>query len=615
LAHLPAPAAVAAAIRRPTAQPLLWSALGTAALVLAVSGGGLHTELVHWLGDTDDAVRLVGVRELIAGAPWFDTTLPRIGAPTPLVSHWSRLIDLPLALLISALKPLFGAAGAEIATRVLWPAGLFFALLWAYSREVMRRAGPWGVALAVALVVACIWPMIQFRPGRVDHHNAQILCAVMGVLYLARCLEDERFGWPAGLLLGAGLAVGYEAILITVPALAVTTALALWRGGNLAGIAGAAAAFAGVLAAALAATQTPAQWLAVHCDALALNLVVLAAFAAAGIWAAMLLPQPSRALARLGIGGCAAALGAAAYAGLQPACLAGPFGEVDPALNRVWLDHVTETKSVLALGDGGLAPALALAAFFAAAIAVAAASWRRERSDATAVAAFVLALAAVLGCWQIKFLPYASWLAIFPLAGFAAGLDARYGLSAPVVRIACVTLLSLSTLTTSFEALEAGARAFVGARPHAPVQPEVTRSCTDTANLAGLATLAPGLVAANIDLGPYIVATTPHRVAAAPYHRLAADILALDTLFRAPPEKARGLLGGLGIDYVVLCTGAVRPDATGEGLRRRLERGESVDYLEAIPLPSETSLKAWRVLLARAPGAQASHSAGAVPVP
>jgi hypothetical protein len=48
----------------------------------------------------NDATRLVEVRELVNGSPWYDTTLPRVGAPQPLVSHWSRLIDAPLALLI-----------------------------------------------------------------------------------------------------------------------------------------------------------------------------------------------------------------------------------------------------------------------------------------------------------------------------------------------------------------------------------------------------------------------------------------------------------------------------------------------------------------------------------
>ena len=80
------------ALGRWAATPLAWALLATVFLVVATLAGP-GPSLSDWLGDTDDAVRLVTVRELLAGAPWFDTTLPRIGAPEPLVSHWSRLID------------------------------------------------------------------------------------------------------------------------------------------------------------------------------------------------------------------------------------------------------------------------------------------------------------------------------------------------------------------------------------------------------------------------------------------------------------------------------------------------------------------------------------------
>src|ERR1700704_5482796 len=81
------------------ATPLALALIATAFLVIATLAGP-GPSLSDWLGDTDDAVRLVTVRELLGGAPWFDTTLPRIGAPQPPVSHWSRLIDLPLAATI-----------------------------------------------------------------------------------------------------------------------------------------------------------------------------------------------------------------------------------------------------------------------------------------------------------------------------------------------------------------------------------------------------------------------------------------------------------------------------------------------------------------------------------
>src|SRR5262252_3763535 len=82
-------------------SPAVWCAIAAADFLLTSS----LRPLLRTVGDPDDAVRLETVRELLHGASWFDTTLPRIGAPTPLVSHWSRLVDAPLAASIGGLTP------------------------------------------------------------------------------------------------------------------------------------------------------------------------------------------------------------------------------------------------------------------------------------------------------------------------------------------------------------------------------------------------------------------------------------------------------------------------------------------------------------------------------
>src|SRR3546814_4337167 len=45
--------------------------------------------------DPDDALRLVEVRDWMAGQNWFDVTQYRINPPTGGAMHWSRLIDVP----------------------------------------------------------------------------------------------------------------------------------------------------------------------------------------------------------------------------------------------------------------------------------------------------------------------------------------------------------------------------------------------------------------------------------------------------------------------------------------------------------------------------------------
>src|ERR1700751_6026947 len=62
----------------------------------AAAGDGIYGNV----GDSDDVTRLLQVREFMASGNWFDTTTMKIGGDAGMVSHWSRLIDLPLATLI-----------------------------------------------------------------------------------------------------------------------------------------------------------------------------------------------------------------------------------------------------------------------------------------------------------------------------------------------------------------------------------------------------------------------------------------------------------------------------------------------------------------------------------
>ena len=64
----------------------------------------------------------------------------------------------------------------------------------------------------------------------------------------------------------------------------------------------------------------------------------------------------------------------------------------------------------------------------------------RARPPVQGLAAAFVVLAAVLGCWQIKLMPYACWLAAVPLAVWAAGRRGTATLSPAVTRSAMLVI-------------------------------------------------------------------------------------------------------------------------------------------------------------------------------
>jgi hypothetical protein len=198
-------------------------------------------------------------------------------------------------------------------------------------------------------------------------------------------------------------------------------------------------------------------------------------------------------------------------------------------------------------------------------------------------------------------MPYASWLAVLPLAIVAARLGPIGSLSPWLVRIGAVVVISQSTLFAGFDLADRAVRRAAGMAQAKPPAAEVAAACTRISALRPLAALPPGLVAANVDLGPHVVALTPHRVVAAPYHRLDKGILANRAILEAEPAAARGELLALGVDYLALCAG--EPDAKPPAgrrapstLRARLLAGERMAFLQPIALPAGSPIMAWRVV-------------------
>src|SRR5467141_350366 len=151
-------------------MPVLWLAATFAIAVPSINVGIFNAM------STDDAMRLVQVRDLISGQDWFDLFQHRLDPPGTSM-HWSRVVDVPLAALILLLRPLIGTHGAETVTLVVWPALLLAAalvLVASIARQLSNGVANAQIA-AVVLAVLAAPALIHFRPGAIDHHNAQIV--------------------------------------------------------------------------------------------------------------------------------------------------------------------------------------------------------------------------------------------------------------------------------------------------------------------------------------------------------------------------------------------------------------------------------------------------------
>jgi hypothetical protein len=119
------------------------------------------------------------------------------------------------------------------------------------------------------------------------------------------------------------------------------------------------------------------------------------------------------------------------------------------------------------------------------------------------------------------------------------------------------SILAAVILTPTFvaSAVSAGLDAAAGPvavakRPHPT---SAAPGCFSPVNFRALAALPPGRVLAVQDLGPFIIALTPHSVIAAPYHRMSEEILAVHQVVDGPPARAEARVRALRADYIVDC--------------------------------------------------------------
>lgn len=544
---------------------------------------------------TDDAMRLVEVRDLLAGQSWTDLVQHRLNPPDGVLMHWSRVIDLPIAALISLFGLFASQDVAERLTVTIWPLLLFLPALLATAAACRTLAGPSAGVIGAFMMVMSPGVSSRFQPAAIDHHGAQVALALILLACAIRIDRSTRAALGAGLAAALMTAIGID----TTPHVAVAAAMIAlrWaiagedadvsRGAGLFGL-----SFAIFTVVAAVTTLGPAAWFAPVCDALGLAHITAAVVGGSGLFLATRVARGGVAgrFCALGLLGVAvvAALGVAA-----PNCLASPFASLPERLMTDWIAHVQEAQSFFAATiiwpTSSIAIGIPLFAVLATLIwALVTVSPERRWAVWTAAAMCVVAIGVT--CWQIRgaSLAFAMGGTMLPIAVVAAG-EAGGRLRAGLVMIGlCPSALALGGL---------GVASLAGLPP---VEAENATKMCGSKDYAAFARLPKGLALNTIDTGPFILAFTPHSAVAAPYHRNVDGLIASLDAFEGGEETARAVAMSRRAAYVVGCgtDGALRPAAKGEpmGLAAAVSAGgRTPSWLEPVDLGPESNLKVWRV--------------------
>lgn len=561
---------------------------------LVWSGWTEITTLSGW--DPDDQLRLVQLRDFLGGQSWFDTTQYRMNTPEGAPMHWSRLIELPLALLVIVLRPLFGQPVAEMIAGSVVPLMLLGWIAYMLSRIATRISSREAGVAAALITLSSGALLIQTRPMRIDHHGWQL---AMAVLALSTMFWAEAR--KAGLVLGLALAVWLHISLEGAP---MTAAFFLLLGlrwvrdtNEGARLLWTILGFAPVSLLLFFGTQAQGLFAATYCDTVSpahVDAIILAAVVM--IPAIRFLPDDWRMrLAAAAVAG-TAAIGVLYL--LAPQCISGAFGTMDPLVREYWYSKVNEGlpvwhqswRTVVNLGAGLLCGVIS---WF-----VLRAKLKAEGRRRLDTIGFFLFYGLLLSVVIIRTVSVATAFAIPVAAALVAFLFERYRKSqVPVRRILLVAVMLVvlvpgAVVSSLIQATPSGEKT---------KQKQATSSnelCQSALSVRALSALPKGNIVAPFDIGPMILAQTQHSVLASSHHRNERAMRDHIEIFRSEPEASYRLMKARGITYLAACPKEAELDFYSkkdpEGLWAQIGKGKVPAWLEPLPDLGE-GIKVWRV--------------------
>lgn len=560
-------------------------------LLLAVTASAI----TRWrFPDPDDQMRLLQVRDLLAGQSWFDVTQYRLAPPGGVPMHWSRIVDLPIATIILILRPILGQSTAEMAALIVIPLltmGATLALLATVARRVMDTE---PALLAVCLAPMCVEVVHQIRPMRIDHHGWQMVLALVATLALLD-VDRRRAGIIAGSALAVWLAISLEGLPMVAAIVTLVTLRWIISPTDASLLRSTVVSATAVSIALALATQPVTAWRAPACDAMSLPYFAALVVATIGMTLATMLPMGSW-LSRLVAAGVVGIATLATVPLITPVCAAGPFAQLDPVVRDLWYLRVMEglpmwRQPPVAAVNSIIIPMLGcigtIIGWRNAADAIARRRW--------ATLAFLTISATAAACLVQR---SSGTAALIALPGVVRLV---YPALVCVRRLPNVPLRTLATLALFLlvvPGLAIGpAVALIAPDPGEAAVRKAT-ACLEADNASALRAVPRGVILAPLDISPTILVLTPHSAIASGHHRGHAAMRDVIAAFTGSAETARAIVRRRGVNYVGFCPGlaetVIYEEAAPNGFFAQLDHGQSPTWLTPVPLAG-SSLKLWRV--------------------
>jgi hypothetical protein len=572
--------------------PPLWKTwwpifLGWCAILLAIR----WTRIVDYrMDDPDDFMRMVQIRDWIAGQSWFDVTQYRLNLPEGASMHWSRYVDVPIRAVIELFTPMVGQNAAEITAMTVVPLAILGLILYAVFRAISALTGDWRTAMiGTALLPTNLLIFIQTLPMRVDHHSWQI--AMAAVAFWAMVDGKLKRG-PE--IAGVALAFWMHVSIEGLPYAVMAGAIYGWfyfteRDRSLLRYV---LALTAASAFFLATTRAPADLAIAYCDAVSWPLVLSLTAVTVTLWLGDRLRLAGANRWRIAIMATAGIIGTSVFLGSGQSCALDPFANLEPLVRTYWYEDISEGldirwQRVLMIIVIILISAIGLVGVFL--------GWRRQTEPEQQKRWLIqLMLVALTFLMTLKVMRGAAVAELSAVVGLAVlvrlSLDYitkwRFMVARVVASVLVVYALSpvnALVLGSAFDPLS--------------VQIESKYRKHSSCDLKQLGQLPKMYLFTNMGTGPAILLRTHHSSYTSGYHRSHAFMNRNILAFTGTEAEAKAVIMASGTSHVLFCANQIDfnqyIEAAPNGLAARLSRGDAPDWLE--PAPGMQKNQLWKV--------------------